>query len=373
MRKLLIISLLFFFIENIYAQNYETASKQAILVDAKNGQILFEKNANDLMHPSSMTKIMTTYIAFQNLKNGKISLTDKYTTSEKAWKMEGSRMFLNYGDSVTVDDLLKGIVVQSGNDACIVLSEGLNGDESLFVRHMNEAAQKIGMTKTHFTNSSGLPDPKNLSTARDLSKLAIAMIENFPEYYYYHQMRSFKYGNIMQFNRNVLLGKIGVDGIKTGHTEAGGFGIVLSSVINDRRLIAVINGLSNDKIRAKEGEKILNYGFNNFQEATLFKAKEVIESIKVQYGMQPMAKIGVANDFTILTESNAQNVECTAEYKDVIRAPIMVDDIVGSISCNIPNIYSDEISMNLIAIEVVKSANFVQRLWQNIEYIFSLR
>ncbi len=176
MRKLLIISLLFFFIENIYAQNYETASKQAILVDAKNGQILFEKNANDLMHPSSMTKIMTTYIAFQNLKNGKILLTDKYTTSEKAWKMEGSRMFLNYGDNVTIDDLLKGIVVQSGNDACIVLSEGLNGDESLFVRHMNEAAQKIGMTKTHFTNSSGLPDPKNLSTARDLSKLAIAII-----------------------------------------------------------------------------------------------------------------------------------------------------------------------------------------------------
>ncbi len=371
MRMFLVIFILLF--KSIDAYGYETAAKQAILVDAKNGQILFEKNANNLMHPSSMTKIMTTYIAFQNLKSGKMSLTDKYITSEKAWKMEGSRMFLNYGDVVTVDQVLKGIVVQSGNDACVVLAEGLNGDESSFVKHMNEVAKKLGMTKTHFSNSSGLPDPTNLSTAKDLSKLAIAIIDTFPEYYYYHQIKNFEYGNIMQFNRNVLLGKMGIDGIKTGHTEAGGFGIVLSAMMNNKRLIGVINGLSNDKIRAQEGEKILNYGFNNFQEIDLFKVKQVIGTTKVQYGIQRMLKFGVENDFTILVGSIKENIECHIKYKEFIRAPIMVGDDVGVITCNIPSIYSDGISMKLIATENVRGANFIQKLWQNLEYVFSLR
>jgi D-alanyl-D-alanine carboxypeptidase (penicillin-binding protein 5/6) len=373
MKMFVVLVIFILLFKNIDAYSYETAAKQAILVDGKNGQILFEKNANNLMHPSSMTKIMTTYIAFQNLKSGRISLTDKYITSEKAWKMEGSRMFLNYGDVVSLDQVLKGIVVQSGNDACVVLAEGLNGDESSFVKNMNETAKKLGMTKTHFSNSSGLPDPANLSTAKDLSKLGIAMIETFPEYYHYHQIKNFEYGNIKQSNRNVLLGKIGIDGIKTGHTEAGGFGIVLSAIINNRRLIAVINGLPSDKIRAQEGEKIINYGFNVFQEIDLFKAKQVIGTTTVQYGRQPKIKFGLESDFQILAGNIQNNIECNIKYKDFMKAPIMVGDDVGIITCNIPNIYSDGISMKLVATENVNSANFTQKLWQNLEYVFALR
>jgi D-alanyl-D-alanine carboxypeptidase (penicillin-binding protein 5/6) len=370
--RILFLSTLIAFLSSFHlAFGYETEAKQAILIDAENGQILFQNNATELMHPSSMTKIMTTYIAFEDLKSGKLSLSDKFTTSEKAWKMEGSRMFLNYGDIVSLDDLLKGIIVQSGNDACVVFAEGSHGDEGLFVERMNKTAAKLGMTQTNFTNASGWPDPRNLSTARDLSKLALRLIRDFPEYYDYHKISTFTYGNIKQNNRNVLLGKLGVDGIKTGHTEAGGYGIVLSAFNKDRRLIAVINGLPTDKMRAQEGEKILNYGFNSFYYVKLFKANQRIESIKVQYGEKPFVNIGVKEDMKILSNDSAEKFYCEISYPNIAKAPINEGDKLGTVKCKVPNIDGDYITSDLVAVENIKNANFIQKIFQNIEYLLS--
>lgn len=370
--RILFLSIFLVCFFNLHASHgYETEAKQAILIDAQTGQILFQNNAMELMHPSSMTKIMTTYIAFEDIKNGKISLSDTFVTSEKAWKMEGSRMFLNYGDTVTLDDLLKGIIVQSGNDACVVFAEGSHGDESLFVERMNKTASKLGMKQTNFTNSSGWPDPKNLSTAKDLSILALRLIKDFPEYYDYHKISTFTYGNIKQNNRNVLLGRLGVDGVKTGHTDAGGYGIVLSALHKDRRLIAVINGLPTDKLRAQEGEKILNYGFNAFDYVNLFKTDQIIDRVKVQYGQKPFVNIGVKEDIKILSNDSDAKVQCELNYQNLVRAPINNGEKLGTVKCSIPNINGDYITFDLIAIEGIQEANFIQRLYQNIEHLLS--
>jgi D-alanyl-D-alanine carboxypeptidase (penicillin-binding protein 5/6) len=363
----LCISLFFLLPDLVFAEPYITTAKQAILVDASTGQILYQYNPTQLMHPSSMTKIMTTYLAFDAVKSGKISLNNTFTTSEKAWKMSGSRMFLNYKDTPTIDDLLKGIVVQSGNDACVVMAEGLAGDESIFVDKMNDMAKQLGMLNTNFTNSSGWPDPNNLSTAKDLSKLAIALINNFPDLYQYHKIKQFSYGNISQTNRNLLLGKMGVDGIKTGHTEAGGYGIVLSALQKDIRLIAVINGLLTDKARAQEGEKILNYGFNGLTRVTLLKRNDVFIQSKVIYGELPAVSLTVKDDIKIFSRNLNEKISCTIHYKDGISAPIIMGEKLGIISCKIDNIYDSELQVDLVAADHVKEANFPQRLLQNIE------
>jgi len=351
----------------VFAEPYTTTAKQAILVDGNTGQILYQYNANQPMHPSSMTKIMTTYLAFDEIKSGRISLNDKFPTSEKAWKMAGSRMFLNYGDMPTIDDLLKGIIVQSGNDACVVMAEGLAGDENLFVDKMNNIAKKVGMINTNFTNASGWPDPNNLSTAQDLSKLAIALIKNFPDLYSYHQIKQFSYGNISQTNRNLLLGRIGVDGIKTGHTEAGGYGIVLSALQNDRRLIAVINGLITDKERAQEGERILNYGFKGFTRKILVGTSDILAKPQVIYGESPQVKLSIKNDMEILTKNSNEAISCTIFYTNQVLAPIAMGQKLGTITCKVDNIYDSEFRSDLVADSNVRRANFLQRLIQNIE------
>lgn len=369
--KTFLIFIAFFLSIKSYAQAYETAAKQAILSDFRTGQILFEKNSTELMHPSSMTKIMTSYLAFEDLRSDKISLTQKFSTSEKAWKMGGSRMFLNYGDRVSLDDLLKGIVVQSGNDACVALAEGLAGDEALFVARMNEMAKKLGMMQTNFTNASGWPDPRNLSTAKDLNKLAVAMIVNFPEYYDYHNIKRFTYGSISQQNRNSLLGKLGIDGIKTGHTEAGGYGVVLSAKNDDRRLVAVINGLPSDKARHHEGERIINYGFIGFGQVKVFEEKQTIGKVKVIYGNKPSVEITTREELSILLDQFEKEIDCKVTYKDLIKAPVVAGEKIGSMSCNIPTIYSDSIEIDVIAKSDVEPANPIQKIWQNLEYLFS--
>ena len=355
----------------VFPEQYTTTAKQAILVFADTGQILYEKNATELMHPSSMTKIMTTYLAFDALDSGKIVLNDSFATSEKAWKMQGSRMFLNYGDRPTIDELLKGIVVQSGNDACIVMAEGLAGDESIFVNKMNEMAQRLGMNQTNFTNSSGWPDPNNLTTAKDLSKLGIALINTFPQYYSYHQMKKFTYGNIVQNNRNLLLGKMGVDGIKTGHTEAGGYGIVLSAIQKDMRLVAVINGLTSEKERAQEGERILNYGFLTFKKVDLLKSGNVVKKSKVIYGAVPEVSLTVKDNFKILTNSKKENIPCSISYKYGVVAPIVAGQKLGTLTCKINDIYDSQVKLDLVAERNVEEANFIGKLWQNIEMLIS--
>jgi D-alanyl-D-alanine carboxypeptidase (penicillin-binding protein 5/6) len=369
MLKFISIIILFLLQKLAFANQYTTSAKEAILVFADTGQILYEKNASALMHPSSMTKIMTTYLVFDALDSGKLLLTDSFTTSEKAWKMEGSRMFLNYGDKPTVDELLKGIVVQSGNDACIVVAEGIAGDEAIFANKMNEMAVKLNMRQTNFTNSSGWPDPNNLSTAKDLSKLAISLINKFPHYYNYHQIKKFTYGNIAQNNRNILLGKMGVDGIKTGHTEAGGYGVVLSALQNDTRLVAVINGLASDKVRAQEGEKILNYGFSEFKKVNLIEKGDVVVNSQVLYGELPQVSLTVKDNLQILSKQSQGEIICSISYIDKVVAPISQGEKLGTIKCKIENIYDSHMTLDLVSSSSINEGGFFQRLFQNIESI----
>ena len=228
------------------AATIDTKAQFAYMLDYDSGQVLLAKQAEVEMHPSSMSKMMTLYVLFSRMKEGRVKPEDMFTVSEKAWKMEGSRMFVQVGTQVKVDDLINGIIIDSGNDACVTVAEGVSGSEAAFADAMNEAAAKIGLTQSHFMNATGLPDPQHLMTARDLAILARHLITDFPEYYHYFSGKSFTYNNITQQNRNLLDGNdIGVDGLKTGHTDEAGFGITLSAkdAKSGRRLILVINGL----------------------------------------------------------------------------------------------------------------------------------
>ena len=248
------------------ARAYETSAGQAILVDANTGTVLFEKNADEITFPSSMTKLMTIYLVFAHLADGSLHLDDELPVSEKAWRMQGSKMFVEVGTSVRVEDLLRGVVVQSGNDATVVLAEGLAGSEEAFAVEMTEMAQELGMTNSVFRNASGWPDPDHVSSARDLAILAQRTIEDFPQYYHYYAEEVFVWHDIEQHNRNPLLYNTpGADGLKTGHTEAAGYGLTASAERDGRRLILVVNGLASTQERASEGQRLIEYGFREFE------------------------------------------------------------------------------------------------------------
>lgn len=230
------------------AEPMTTIATQAIIVDASTGTILLDKGANDRMPTSSMSKTMTIYMVFDALKEGRLKLDDEFLVSEKAWRMEGSEMFIKVGDKVKIEDLIRGVVVQSGNDAAVALAEGLAGSEEAFAEAMNARAKDLGMTGSHFVNASGWPHPDHYSTPRDLALLAYRIIHDFPEYYHYFSEKEFTYNNIRQQNRDPLLGKLpGADGLKTGHTEVAGYGLIGSAKRGDRRLILVVNGLKSQQ------------------------------------------------------------------------------------------------------------------------------
>ena len=263
----------------------ETLGKQAILIDATTGTILFSKNPDERMTPSSMSKIMTIYKLFERLKDGELSLTDKFSVSEKAWRKQGSKMFVAVNSRVTIEDLIRGIIVQSGNDATIVVAEGLSGSEGAFADEMNETAKQLNMTNSNFINASGWPDPDHETTARDLAKLTVATVKNFPDLYRYYGEKTFTYNGIKQGNRNpAIYRNIGADGLKTGHTEAGGYGLTVSAIRKNRRLILVINGLPTKKSRAVESERILDWGFREFNNYALFKAGETVTEAQIWMG-----------------------------------------------------------------------------------------
>ncbi|HYF08364.1 MAG TPA: D-alanyl-D-alanine carboxypeptidase family protein, partial [Acetobacteraceae bacterium] len=229
----------------------DTAARQAILVDADTDQVLLEKNPDERMPPSSMSKLMTMYVVFDHLRQGRLQMTQTLPVSERAWRMGGSKMFVDIGTQVAVEDLVRGVIVQSGNDACIVLAEAISGSEQQFAQLMNEYAPRIGLRNSTFRNSTGWPDPEHRTTARDLATLAKRIIADFPDYYRYYNERSFRYNNISQDNRNPMLARVpGADGLKTGHTEEAGFGLTGSAIRNGRRLILVVNGLPSMRSRA---------------------------------------------------------------------------------------------------------------------------
>jgi D-alanyl-D-alanine carboxypeptidase (penicillin-binding protein 5/6) len=286
-----------------------------------------------------MSKMMTYYTVFSYLKEGKATLEDMLPVSEKAWRTQGSKMFVPLGGRVKIEDLLRGVIIQSGNDACIVLAEGLAGSEQAFVDEMNKTAQKIGLTGSHFTNVTGLPDPEHYMTARDLATLARHIITDYPEFYKFESERDFTYNGIKQGNRNPLLYKdIGADGLKTGHTEEAGYCLTGSAVRENRRIIMVLAGLPTMKSRATESERLIEWAFREFGGYTLFKTGDTVDEADVWLGASAKVPLTVASDAVVtIPRRSRKDMKVTAVYDRPIKAPFQQGQQVGKLVVTVPN------------------------------------
>ena len=351
------------------ARALETSAKQAVLLDFETGVELYAKNADDLMPPASMTKMMTVYLLFERLAEGRLSLDDELLVSRKAWEKGGSKMFVEAGKNVKVEDLIRGIVVQSGNDATIVIAEGLTGNEDAFAREMTDKARELGMSNTTFRNASGWPDPEHRTTARDLAILAEATIRNFPDYYKYYAEQKFTFSNITQRNRNPLLGRLkGADGLKTGHTENAGYGLTSSAIRNGRRLILVLNGMPSVRARKTESERILDWGFREFGNFNLFAADEIITSVGVWLGEKPSIPL-LAKEGVLLTmeRKHRKSLKVTIHHTEPIPAPIPKGMKLGDIVINIAD--RSPIQIPLIAGEDVQRLGPSGRISATLGYL----
>lgn len=323
---------------------FETKAEQAILMDAATGAVLYEKNADELMPPASMSKLMTLAVVFKALKEGRLSLSDTFTTSEHAWRTGGapsgtSAMFVPIHESVTLEELLPGITVQSGNDACIIIAEGMAGSESGFADMMNQYAREIGLTKSHFVNSTGLPHPDHLMTARELALLARHIIRTYPEYYHYFGQKEFKYRKHTFHNRNPLVwANLNADGLKTGYLESAGYGITASAEQNGARLIGVLNGMKGKDERSEQGRALLEYGFRNFKSYTLFDKGETVGDALVWGGTQRYVDL-VGDDGVqiLLPRSTGRNVRAQIVYQGPLKPPIKKGDKIATLRVTSPD------------------------------------
>ena len=317
----------------------DTAARWALIADFTSGATLLDKDADVPMPPSSMTKLMTAYLVYGALKDGKLRLTDELPVTERAWRMEGSKMFVQIGTSVKVEDLIRGMIVQSGNDACIVLAEGIAGSEEGFVELMNAKAKQLGLTQSNFRNSTGWPAPDHRMSCRDIATLARRIIQDFPDYYHYDSEKTFKYNNIEQENRNPLVQKGSADGLKTGHTEEGGFGLVASSQRANRRVIVVLNGMTSMHQRAEEGERMMEWAFREFEDVTLFTAGDVVEHAPVWLGDSASVPLVGGRDLVVTMPRNwRKNANVAVQYDSPIRAPIAKGDQVGKLVTSGPGV-----------------------------------
>jgi D-alanyl-D-alanine carboxypeptidase (penicillin-binding protein 5/6) len=359
----------FMFTNSNASYAFETLGKQAILLDATTNTVLFSKNPDELMTPSSMSKIMTVYKLFERIKDGGLSLTDTFRVSEKAWRKGGSKMFVALKSRVKVEDLIRGIIVQSGNDATIVVAEGLSGSESAFADSLNVTAKKLGMTKSNFVNASGWPDPGHETTARDLATLTNATIKNFPNFYHYYNEKVFTYNGIKQPNRNpTIYRNIGADGLKTGHTEAGGYGLTASAIRKNRRLILVINGLPSKKSRRTEPEKLLDWGFREFNNYTLYKAGETVIKAKVWMGERGSIPLLIEKDLILTMPRKARRgMKVTVAMKTPASAPIQKGQVLAMLKIKIPN--QKNIELPLVSDTSVGQLGLFSRLGKAVEYL----
>ncbi|MFQ3307294.1 MAG: D-alanyl-D-alanine carboxypeptidase (penicillin-binding protein 5/6) [Candidatus Midichloriaceae bacterium] len=358
--------------DNIFPVDFFTKAKHAYLMDYESGEILYSKNANVPMTPSSMTKIMTTYIMFSKLKQGNLNLSDNFIVSKNASLKGGSKMFLKHNQKVSVENLLKGVIVLSGNDASITLAEGLYGSEENFVERMNLEAKKMGLENTKFKNSTGWPDEGHVMSAKDLAILTKNIIEKFPEYYHYHSIKDFSFNKIKQTNRNSSLGSIGVDGVKTGRTDKGGYGIVLSAQKDDRRLIAIVNGLANEKERSEEAERLLNYGFINFKNITLFSGTKEVMQAEVRYGAYNQISLEVPSKIIITVPSEYDRVKDLVFLPklrhEILDAPLIKGDVVGSLKITTKQDQLLIKEVDLIIAENVKKSGIIKGFIQWVKY-----
>ena len=339
MRKLQSVLLAFLFLPLLaMAQQLPTppalAAKSWLLIESGSGQELASQAADERLEPASLTKLMTAYLTFAALKQGTIKIDQMVTVSERAWKAEGSRMFIQIGTQVKVDDLIKGMIVQSGNDACVALAEAIAGNEEVFAEMMNREAQRLGMKSTSFRNAAGMPDPQHYTTARDLAKLAGALIRDFPEdYAKYYSIKEFRYNNITQPNRNRLLWiDPTVDGVKTGHTEAAGYCLISSAKRGPRRLLSIVLGTQSDKARAQESLKLLNYGFQFYDAVPLYTKDQVVSTLKVWKGKESTVKAGFTQDFIIsVPKGFAPRLKSELVSKQTLMAPVSAGQAVATL------------------------------------------
>lgn len=301
-----------------------TGAKQAFVIDYDTDAVLLEKNADEQMPPSSMSKLMTMYMVFDMLKQGRLKLDGELPVSERAWRMGGSKMFVQVGTTVPVEALVRGVVVQSGNDACVVFAEAISGSEQQFAEAMNEKARELGLTASTFRNSTGWPDPEHRTTCRDLALLVKRTIADFPEYYPYYNERSYRWNDIAQDNRNPTLARVpGADGLKTGHTEEAGYGLTASARRGDRRLILVFNGLPSMRARSEESERLLEWGFREFENVSLFRAGEMVDEIPVHLGDRRTVPLVGGRDVVVtLPRQWRRNLQARLHYDAPVPAPI---------------------------------------------------
>ena len=358
----------------VSAQAIETKASYALLLDAETGVALFEKNADARMSPASMSKLMTVLMAFEALESGAISADEEFFVSDDAWRRGGagsggSTMFLKARSRVSVLDLLRGVIIQSGNDACIALAEGMAGSEPAFAEIMTERAQELGMSRSRFINSTGLPDPDHKTTARDLAILARELINNHADYYRLFSERDFTWNNIRQTNRNPLLyANIGADGLKTGHTQESGYGLVASAEQNGRRLILVINGLNSKRERAREARKLMTFGFRNFQRDLLVEAGQQVAELPVWHGDEATVKVTTKQRFDIVTpRSGRRKMVATVTYENPVLAPIKAGDKLGKLRVTLPGLVPQEV--DLVAAEDIDKGNIVGRAIDSLIYM----
>ena len=375
-RQIFLIVLSLFFTAQALAQQLPVpptlAAKSWLLLEMGSGQVLTSEKPDDRLEPASLTKLMTAYLTFAALHKKTITIDQALPVSEKAWRTGGSKMFVRVDTQVPVDDLIKGMIVQSGNDACVTLAEGIAGSEENFAQMMNREAQRLGMKDSSFTNSTGLPDPQLYTTAHDLSLLAAALIRDFPEEYKkYYSMKEFRYSNITQPNRNRLLYiDSTVDGMKTGHTEAAGYCLISSALRNDRRLLSVVLGTKSDSARASESQKLLNWGFITYDAVTVFSKGQEVASLRVWKGAQNQVKAGFTANFMIAVPKGfAEKVKSEFVAQPRLIAPIEAGQKLGQLKVSVDGKPYGEYPV--IALEAVPLAGFFGRLIDTIRLWFN--
>ena len=355
------------FTSKLYA--IDTKAEQAIVMDFDTNEILFEKNSNIKTPPASMTKIMTVYAAFDRLKNTDLSIENECVVSAKAYKMGGSRTFLEIDDKVSIDELLKGIIIQSGNDASVALAECLAGTEDDFAKLMNVYAKRIGMRNTNFLNSSGWPEDNHYSTVYDLALLSNSLINEFPDLYLYFSDKEFTYNDIKQPNRNKLLSSVqGADGLKTGFTRASGWGIAATAKRDDRRITAVINGTNSSRLRLNEASNLINWAFSQTSQKLLVDENQVIVEVDVWLGNKPRVNLVSSKKIvSTLSFDQIQLIKSSLEYKRPIEAPIKKGEVYGKLLIDIEG--KPNIEVELIAQENVGTVNPISKVFAAMKYL----
>jgi len=362
---------LFLITQFSFASYIDTDAEMAVVIDADTGKVLFEKDKDKKTFPASMTKIMTTLIVFEKLSNGTLTLDDKFLVSERAWKeREGSSMFVEVDKEIRVEDLLRGIIVQSGNDACIVIAENIAGTEDAFAKMMTNKGVEIGLNNTNFTNSTGMHNPKNYSTVHDIALLSQYLINEFPKYYHLFAETEFEWSGIKQNNRNPLLYKnMGVDGLKTGHLSKSGYGLAASAIENGRRIISVANGFETKQKRSQGSSRLITWAFREFDNIKLFDKNSEVGFVKIQGSNKNESTVSTLNDIVItVAKSKKDAISYNVIPIDVV-APVKSGEIAAQLEVIIPK--EDPVFFDLIVTNDVKQTNFIMR-FINMIYNFIL-